>query len=234
MILAFQGYCQIKNNEKVKGAEIPTGMFGDFFLQESYNSTGAPTALGKAIAVNNEVWVENIDDLIGRIVKVTSDSLGNETVEIFDRIVFDSVRIKLSLPKYPDIEEKVMESGSGGSLKFMGIEIGGSDTKLYSYKATTLAFGRITQDKINNSLISDSFRCADLSNCDYFYINAAVIRTCETIRLEEKKASSKLKNLPLPSELVMVDGEFYSGNKSSEKTVKNVVFFTVLNLPRID
>lgn len=231
----YKGFSQINKDKSIVNGVLVTRQFvSETLLMALSTPTGAPFAPIKTLAIENVNWANNIDDLVGRIVKVTKDPSGGEKIDLMLNIIYDTVKVKVTPPGHPEIDYKLISKEKAGEISFMGVGTNMSSNEKYEYNSITLAFSRVLDKQINKALIPKNLECSNPIDCEYFYINAASVQTCETLLLKEKKGNIKIKNLPMPAALVPVEGSYYSGNKNESRTRKNIVFCTMLSLPKIN
>ena len=222
--------------------QVPVSFIDSRFIgREQFKAATSPTGAiispDTAFVINNIVWANNLDDLIGRVVKVSTNKAGSsKIVEVLSSIRYDSVKVKIREASIKDIEKREVNKESAFSLGFMGVSANIDKRDFYSYVANTVFIGTILDTKIDQSKILASYKCPTGNDCQYYYINSAALKVCETTHLHFTRNNVRADQLPLPigvpgGAIVRLSAGIYFGNSNSDYVRKNLVFCTLIRVP---
>ncbi|WP_290796258.1 hypothetical protein [Flavihumibacter sp. UBA7668] len=197
---------------------------------EMANASGAPFSPIKTIVIDDVNVANDLENYVGRLIRISKDSQGNESIDFLMKIIYDIDTVTLITPSRPTTDFKHISKERIGELSFWGITGGLENKDLYEYKSTTAVIGRILDKQIDKNKIPEYAKCQGQTTCEYYYLNSAAVQTCSIMMLRTKSRNIKIKNIPVPAALVSLNGEYYSGDRNEERNTRNYVFCSLLRV----
>ncbi|MDJ0367324.1 hypothetical protein QMK33_19420 [Hymenobacter sp. H14-R3] len=234
LTLAVPYFCtaQVQPKPPIKAKVVKTDLISPTLMQSLVNPGGAPFSPVSSIAFESTLWANHLQDFVGSIVLIEISPDGNATItQVLNNIKADTTKNRVVPPSLPEIEYKLIDKSTSASISFMGISPSMSNEERYEYNSTTLAISTITGRQVDKTKIPTGVKCNNPANCQYFYVNAASVQTCETTHLVKRGRTLKVDNFPVGVAAVPISGNFYTGNTTSDRIKKNIVFCTLLSLP---
>jgi len=224
--------CIAQPDKQLKGFSVPAKQAGKTLLNEMQSDNGAPIMSLNTIAVTSDFWVNNLDDLVGRIVKVQSNPDGSSSFDIMVRIVNDKDSLRVKLAPIGDEEHTLIKNNMVASFSFMGIGANLSKEELYEYNSTCTGTCVATDKQLDKAKVPSNALCNGTDNCQFFYINGASVRLSETTRY--KKVGKKVKITELSGFGIAkpLEGEIAIVSENNEHVKKYVIFCSLLRIPK--
>ncbi|GAB3724048.1 hypothetical protein GCM10027594_05140 [Hymenobacter agri] len=217
--------------KRVKAFSVNKVFVGDSMMKRIQEAAGAPRSVTQSLVVESNEWANNLDDLVGRIVRVEADENGQrQIVDVLKNITTSQYTPKVITPVNPEIEDRLIQKEKALELGFMGIGLEIKDNQVFKYKATNMAFTRVLDRDIDANKVPDSYKCTG-DQCSYYYINSASVKTCETTLFTEKGKKVSADDIPIGGAAIPFKAKVYTANTMQDYHKKNLVFCTLLRLP---